>query len=216
MIGKLCSLLTRCAILPSIPSTLDPASLYVLFCNPSLSTLLTTFQGPAFHCRLMPLHGPVPIVVLPRSRTAITLHPRSTPYPCASIQPFRSPHKVRLNSNLSTDRLRLPMRHLFPSYLSLPHPVHRLRSSPLNSIPSPSLHLLTTSIDSKLDQVGTMPPQHTHAHPSSAGQPWNVPEPRETLFSNPSFHSPVLLLLLRRRLLLALGRRHLLGSGTPT
>ena len=140
----------------------------------------------------MPLHGPVPIVVLPRSRTAITHHPRSTPYPCASIQPFRSPHKVRLSSNLSTDRLRLPMRHLFPS--------------------SPSLHLLTTSIASKLDQVGTVPPQHTHAHPSSAGQPWNVPEPRETLFSNPSFHSPLLILLLRRRLLLALGRRHLLGS----
>ena len=116
------SLLTRCAILPSIPSTLDPAFLYVLFCNPSLSTLLATFQGPAFHCRLMPFHGPVPIVVLPRSRTAITLHPRSTLYSCASIQPFRSPHKVRLNSNLSTDRLRLPMRHLFPSSLSLPIP----------------------------------------------------------------------------------------------
>ena len=57
-----------------------------------------------------------------------------------------------------------------------------------------------------------MPPQHAHAHPSSAGQPCNVPEPRETLFSSPSFHSPLLLLLLRRRLLLALGRRHLLGS----
>ena len=134
LIGKLCSLLTRRAILPSIPSTLDPASLYVLFCNPSLSTLLTTFQGPAFHCRLMPLHGPVPIVVLPRSRTAITLHPRSTPYSCASIQPFRSPHKVRLNSNLSTDRLRLPMRHLFPSSLSLPIPY--TACAHLHSIPS--------------------------------------------------------------------------------
>ena len=128
------SLLTWCAILPSIPSTLDPASLYVLFCNPSLSTLLTTFQGPAFHCRLMPLHGPVPIVVLPRSRTAITHHPRSTPYPCASIQQFRSPHKVRLNSNLSTDRLRLPLRHLFPSSLSLPIPY--TACAHLHSIPS--------------------------------------------------------------------------------
>ena len=77
------------------------------------------------------------------------------------------------------------------SFFSLSsHPVHRLRTSPLNPIPSPSLHLLITSIVSKLDQVGTVPPQHTHAHPSSAGQPWNVPEPRETLFSNPSFHSP--------------------------
>ena len=70
--------------------------------------------------------------------------------------------------------------YLCDTYLSS-HPVHRLRTSPLNPIPSPSLHLLTTSIDSKLYQVGTMPPQHTHAHPSSAGQPWNVPEPRETL-----------------------------------
>ena len=94
----------------------------------------------------MPLHGPVPIVVLPRSRTAITLHPRSTPYSCASIQPFRSPHKVRLNSNLSTDRLRLPMRHLFPSSLSLPipytaSPAHISTQSHPFSFPSSTNHL---------------------------------------------------------------------------
>ena len=88
----------------------------------------------------MPLHGPVPIVVLPRSRTAITLHPRSTPYPCASIQPFRSPHKVRLNSNLSTDRLRLPMRHLslFPSRTP---PAHISTQSHPFSFPSSTNHL---------------------------------------------------------------------------
>ena len=94
----------------------------------------------------MPLHGPVPIVVLPRSRTAITLHPRPTPYSCASIQPFRSPHKVRLNSNLSTDRLRLPMRHLFPSSLSLPipytaSPAHISTQSHPFSFPSSTNHL---------------------------------------------------------------------------
>ena len=153
----------------------------------------------------MPIHGPVPIVVLPRSRTAITLHPRSTPYSCALFS--HSDHLTRCASTQTTPLTA--SAYLCDTYLSS-HPVHRLRTSPLNPIPSPSLHLLTTSIDSKLDQVGTMPPQHTHAHPSSAGQPWNVPEPRETLFSNPSFHSPLLLLLLRRRLLLALGRRHLL------
>ena len=93
----------------------------------------------------MPIHGPVPIVVLPRSRTAITLHPRSTPYSCASIQPFRSPHKVRLNSNLSTDRLRLPMRHLFPSSLSLfpsrTPPAHISTQSHPFSFPSSTNHL---------------------------------------------------------------------------
>ena len=122
---------------------------------------------------------------------------RSTPGQPRILAPLFS-HSDHLTRCASTQTSPLTASaYLCDTYLSS-HPVHRLRTSPLNPIPSPSLHLLTTSIASKLDQMGTVPPQHTHAHPSSAGQPWNVPEPRETLFSNPSFHSPLLLLLLKK------------------